>query len=443
MKYIITTLVIILFSVSSFAHKGGHSNKEVWMIDNEPVIAEYVKYEKSKVFFVNSNHKLVSIDINRLSAKHKELVLKRYENAVEVNRPLDYNTASRTEMHYAYGIGLLAILILASIWFFIRKNKKSVIVTGLTTCALLILVACSNEDTLDDIDSDDDTEIVLGTPPANDLSFLTTLFDNFSNVTTSSDDDYFYISSNGLPNHNMMVGITAWNEQVPVNQGYTDDNSWSIPMQPVFSDSPLSTQTNFLKGAIAVAVNGIPIFNPLNNRGDDTSLIGELDQWGGHSGRADDYHYHLPPTHLQSTVGSSSPIAYALDGFPVYGETTEELDEYLGILNDDGSYQYHTIDAYPYFISAMRGEVTIDPSTAAPENQIIPQAFTVPIRSDLDGQPQTVSITNFEQTSTNNYSMTYTQNNETYVINYGWDDNGQYTFEFVNPDGTTTTQTYP
>ena len=34
---------------------------------------------------------------------------------------------------------------------------------------------------------------------------------------------------------------------------------------------------NFMKGAIAIAANGIPIFNPLNNRGEDTEAFGELD----------------------------------------------------------------------------------------------------------------------------------------------------------------------
>ena len=60
----------------------------------------------------------------------------------------------------------------------------------------------------------------------------------------------------------------------------------------------------------------MPIFNPLNNRGDDAYLFGELDNFGGHCGRADDYHYHLAPVHLEKTIGKGLPIAYALDGYP-------------------------------------------------------------------------------------------------------------------------------
>ncbi|MCP4550760.1 MAG: YHYH protein, partial [Bacteroidetes bacterium] len=277
--------------------------------------------------------------------------------------------------------------------------------------------------------------------PSNDISYMQSIFGAFSEVSTSSDETYFYVSSNGIPTHNMMVGITNWQQQVPINHEYSGSNSWAIPIQPVLSDNPLSTQTNLLKGAISIAANGIPIFNPLNNRGEDANAIGELDQWGGHCGRADDYHYHLPPTHLQTTVGAGNPIAYAVDGFPLYGETTEQLDEYLGRINDNGGYQYHTTNQYPYFIAGMRGVVTLDPNTSAPENQIIPQAMTQGVRPAL-GPLDGASITSFQSTGTNSYSLTYFLNDEKYIINYGWDNNALYTYEFINSNGSSTTETY-
>ena len=39
---------------------------------------------------------------------------------------------------------------------------------------------------------------------------------------------------------------------------------------------------------------------------------------GGHCGRADDYHYHIAPVQLEKQVGKGMPIAYALDGYPIY-----------------------------------------------------------------------------------------------------------------------------
>jgi len=165
----------------------------------------------------------------------------------------------------------------------------------------------------------------------------------FGDVKTHVDENYLYVSSDGLPDHEMMVGIKNWQQQVPIRQNYTGSNSWAIPIHPYLAENPLSTKTSLLKGAIAIAVNSVPIFNPLNNRGEDANAIGELDNWGGHSGRADDDHYHLPPLHLQVQVGTENPIAYAVDDFPVYGKTYDSLNAYLGKMNSDRSYQYHVL----------------------------------------------------------------------------------------------------
>lgn len=140
-------------------------------------------------------------------------------------------------------------------------------------------------------------------------------------VTTRWDENSLFIESNGLPAHNMMVGITAWQQQVPLPQKYSSDNAWRIPLHPVPAKEPQMVKGRFLRGAIAIAANGIPIFNPQNNRGEVSNEIGELDQWGGHCGRADDYHYHLAPLHLQKVLGKDKPVAYALDGYPIYGLT--------------------------------------------------------------------------------------------------------------------------
>jgi hypothetical protein len=113
------------------------------------------------------------------------------------------------------------------------------------------------------------------------------------------DEKYLYVGSDGLPDHPMMVGITAWQQQVTLPQSYYLGNAWSIPLHPVPAANGMSAKTNFFRGAIAVAANGIPIFNPIKNDGrTDTFLAGELDEYGGHCGRADDYHYHVAPWHL-------------------------------------------------------------------------------------------------------------------------------------------------
>ncbi|MEY3852577.1 MAG: hypothetical protein RI910_1557, partial [Verrucomicrobiota bacterium] len=105
-------------------------------------------------------------------------------------------------------------------------------------------------------------------------------------VRVRHDDMFLYVEGDGLPAHGMMIGITAWQQQVPLPQNYTGSNAWRIPLKPVPSKTPASIKDRFLRGAIAIAANGIPIFNPQNNRGEISADIGELDRWGGHCGRA-------------------------------------------------------------------------------------------------------------------------------------------------------------
>ena len=292
------------------------------------------------------------------------------------------------------------------------------------------------------------------TPPPLDLTEMPALsptvisqalnelgFSAFANkVTTYRDDKYLHVESDGMPNHNMMVGITSWQQQVPLPQPYTGSNAWQIPLQPVLAKNPVSTKTNLYRGAIAIAVNGVPIFNALNNRGDDAYLFGELDQWGGHSGRADDYHYHIAPLHLTEIVGMDKPIAYALDGFPVYGLTetdgspVTELDEFNGHFGSDGSYHYHGTTTYPYINGGMRGVVTVR------GDQIEPQPHTTQIREALQPLRGAV-ITDFTEVDSTHYSLEYEINGQKYYVNYGVDGH-DYTFEFIDASGRKTIETY-
>lgn len=245
-----------------------------------------------------------------------------------------------------------------------------------------------------------------------------------------------------MPEHNMMEGITSWQQQLPLPQDYTSSNSWKIPLKPVLADKPMLTKNHFHKGAIALAVNGVPIFNALNNRGEYAADIGELDAWGGHSGRADDYHYHVAPEHLEKIVGKGKPIAYALDGFPVYGKTEATLDKYLGLLNEDGSYQYHAVDYPPYLIAGLRGKVGVDSLSNAPEDQIMPQPRSQPVRTADYGPLNGAKITGLKKKSDSSYSLEYTVNSKQKQINYSWDKNAQYTFEFVDENGNKTVESF-
>jgi phosphatidylethanolamine-binding protein (PEBP) family uncharacterized protein len=261
--------------------------------------------------------------------------------------------------------------------------------------------------------------------PQTAKAFLT-----FTKLDLRADGEFLYVGSNGLPDHNMMVGITAWQQQVPLPQPYFDDNAWRIPLKPVPAKEPAMIKGRFLRGAIALAVNGIPIFNPQNNRGEISYEIGELDEWGGHCGRADDYHYHIAPLHLQAQAGKGMPVAYALDGYPVYGltepdgSTVANLDECHGHESPSG-YHYHASNKYPYVFAGFHGEVVeageqVDPQ---PRAQSVREALTA-----LRG----AKITDFESTGKDSYKLSYQVNDDKRSISYSIKADGTFPFEFDN-----------
>ncbi|MGL1887614.1 MAG: YHYH protein [Reichenbachiella sp.] len=445
MKNILLILILITLSFNSWAHEGGHgASLRQWNFKSidEPLSAELIKYKHNKVWLADETHQINTYPLTDFSKSDQKYILDRYA-LIQTLNTVKSNESGFTFLPSKSWFTLLggALLLLSTI-LFIRKKKRLHLSYGFLGSMLILLVSCDSEDAMEDITKEDDVAGGVTDIPVNDISLMQSLFENFTAVSTDSDDVYFYVGSNGIPDHNMMVGITSWQQQVPIEQDYTGGNSWSIPIQPELADEPLSTLEHFMKGAIAIAVNGVPIFNPLNNRGEDAKVEGELDQWGGHCGKADDYHYHLPPTHLSDIVGEDQPVAYALDGFPVYGATTDELDEYLGKFNDDGSYQYHTVEEFPYFMAGVRGVVSIDSNTPAPEDQISPQAMSTPLRGGDYGPLNGATIIGFTSEGSNARSVEYQIENESYYVNYSWDDDGLYTFNYLDANGNSTEEIY-
>ncbi len=247
----------------------------------------------------------------------------------------------------------------------------------------------------------------------------------------SWDDDFVYIEGNGLPQHNMMTGITAWQQQVPIPHDFTGpQGAFRIPIDP----EPLETpQELTLLGPIALAVNGIPIFHSLTQSGKDAKAGGELDQWGGHCGRADDYHYHITPGHLEEVVGKGNPVAYGLDGFPVYmadPKKDKKLDEAHGYFDPDGNYRYVSGDEAPYMMAMFRGAVDLDirPRTRGVRPHLPP----------LRG----AEITGFEGTLADGYALHYEVNGKPAKVEYQVKDNGGVDFKFTDAAGAVREENY-
>ena len=260
-------------------------------------------------------------------------------------------------------------------------------------------------------------------------------------VSVRWDERFLFVESWGLPEHGLMKGITNWQQQVPVPQDYTGANAWRLPLVPVPAKEPAMIKGRFLRGAIALAANGVPIFNPQNNRGEVSAEIGELDEWGGHCGRADDYHYHAAPLHLQDKVGKGRPIAVALDGYPVYGLTEPDggipagLDSCHGHDSPVLGYHYHAATRYPYVNGGFHGEVV------EAGGQVDPQPSAQPGRGA--GSPlRGARITEFEVTGKEAYKLGYEVGGEKRAIVYSVNADRSLAFEYQNGKSGTTKETY-
>lgn len=244
--------------------------------------------------------------------------------------------------------------------------------------------------------------------PSNGSEAILPGFDRFPHaVTVTHTESVYRIESGNLPDHGLMVGIRNWQQQVPTPQPYTGANAWQLPVSPVIAETPLSCRSVFYRGAIAIAANGVPIFNSMKAPNEDVYLLGELDQWGGHAGRSDDYHYHVAPLHLQDLVGTDRPIAYAMDGFPIYGDSETDgspvgpLDQWNGHFDADNGYHYHGTRSYPYINGGFRGVVGVS------GDEVSPQPRTRPFRPA--GTPlRDVMITEFSAVGDRAYRLDYT-----------------------------------
>lgn len=190
----------------------------------------------------------------------------------------------------------------------------------------------------------------------------------------SCDDTYGYISSLGITTQPMMNGITSTNLQVPTPTNFQGAYGWKIPLAPALAAKP----TDVVDGPLGVAINGVPIFNPCTQggcvTGGDTKVLGQLDNCNGHSGRADDYHYHAAPTCMMADQPASywdtHPIGWALDGYAIFGYrdadgSTAQRDSTCGgntkpVQNAPQGYSYHVTDASPYVAACLAGTPSPD-----------------------------------------------------------------------------------
>jgi len=190
-------------------------------------------------------------------------------------------------------------------------------------------------------------------------------------VTVECDGEFARIISNTYPDHEVMTGIVATNEQTAVPARFAAP----VPLSPQLGDAPQTRDA-----ALGVAVNGVPIYDYTaggemsqadlqhHQTRHDTFLTQQLDFCGGHAGRGDDYHYHVKPRCMidqMKNAGDDAIIGWAFDGFPIYGDKNPDgstisesaLDVCNGQEDTTFGYRYHSTESAPCIVQCLMGEI--------------------------------------------------------------------------------------
>ncbi|WP_310556525.1 T9SS type A sorting domain-containing protein [Flavobacterium sp.] len=430
-------LLLLFFSNVFFAHtiNPDNLNLRLWKLEKENKIIEgsFSMMKNGNVYIEDAHNNMLHFPLAAFTKIDQEFAKQKASNIIALNNKFINQNRVKTPngFYVKYGFLVLFLIILTSILFKYSKKKKLLYLIPIVALGTLFSLFGFAK------------KAFSTTDPA----FMTAAFAPFaSTVSTNYDANFFYVNSTGIPNHTMMVGIASngWQQQVPISKCYINSSHWTIPLNPVLAATPVAVSaSHFTRGAIAMATNGVPIFNPYTNTGVDAFLTGQLDNYGGHCGRGDDYHYHTAPLHL-ITLGqttSNLPIAFGLDGYAVYGSLEPDgsamatLDANHGHIGSNGVYHYHGTPASPYMIGKMVGVVTEDASM-----QIIPQPQGNPVRTENWGPLGNALITSCVANANNGYNTAYILNGTPgYATNYTATATGVYTFQYVTPTGTTST----
>lgn len=137
------------------------------------------------------------------------------------------------------------------------------------------------------------------------------------------------VISNNIPDHDVIIAnpnspcVIPWHVRLPLYPSYVDT----------------LTEPTAL-GLVAMQLNGVGIYGAQENGGTNAveplpaSLILDGQYWYGHTAGKNDWHYHHPQIGFETMPSSDTVMAYALDGFGIYGplDDDSELDSCNGDL---------------------------------------------------------------------------------------------------------------
>ncbi len=176
---------------------------------------------------------------------------------------------------------------------------------------------------------------------------------NMKSIICHEEDNYLGVVSHrasgvrsSQPSQQIQVGITYWIGRITL----PGEGSFYTPLRPSFLNAASNNVPCEGDGStrMGITIDGVlilPYFNQnIGGEGEfcgpveaddgkeyynaDIPLVGGVDQCFGHAGNGDGYHVHGAPICLMDVHDPSKPLAYMLDGIPLYfgqgGGTLEE-----------------------------------------------------------------------------------------------------------------------
>jgi hypothetical protein len=191
-------------------------------------------------------------------------------------------------------------------------------------------------------------------------------------LTIAAESGERRVAGNGLPlNHT--TGIFPVQRSDPAFQIDRNPNrieaqqvAFSLPLSPGLAAAPGCVPM----GPIGVALDGVAIFNALDDAGRDAVAHEVQDRCNGHPEHRGRYHYHGPSSCIPGATARNALVGYALDGFGIYSLydesgrelTNADLDEChgrVGLISWNGRevslYHYVLTREYPYTVGCFRG----------------------------------------------------------------------------------------
>lgn len=173
--------------------------------------------------------------------------------------------------------------------------------------------------------------------------------------------DHRVIVSTGIPDH----AYGPFPGRGNPNSVQVQEYRFRIPVLP----QPAERAAPLPMGPVAVAVNGVPFYNPYNAEGRNAvegPFAEVFDACNGHPDPRGRYHYHQSPNCLlrqRPELTRGGVVGWAFDGYEIRGPLEADgmapqgLDECNGHAGPDGVYHYHLTPRFPYVMGCYRGVV--------------------------------------------------------------------------------------